>query len=775
VCTTAISAPHPLLTAEESSWVKSHPIIRIAIDPEWKPLEYAEDGVVKGLSAAYLKKIEEYSGLKFELIETHSWTESIQAVVSHKADLLPAVNTPDFQTLPDTNGQLLYSPPYYVGPTIIVSRSDTSNIFNTNDFVDMTIAIKGGGALETWLRAHQSNAKILTFRNYDSALSAVATGRAQVAIGAKVIIHPLLYQRYNSELNLAGAIPELPVILSMATRSDWPVLRTIIEKGLKNLSSGETALIYQQWLETADYGRPNLAALIKYYRSQIYFGVIAFAVLLFGIHQARIARRVAEENAQQKSMFLAVMSHEIRTPINAVLSSIELLHHSPLNENQRKLVGIANNSTETLLRLLNDVLDYSKFITGSVVLERIPGDILQIAREALDAMEISAKEKGISLVLDVDKDIPALIIDSTRIRQILSNILSNAVKFTERGEVKLILSLRENVTGAAQYLLGISVIDTGIGISIDGQRALFKPFSQAELSITRRYGGSGLGLAICREIVEKMEGHIELKSSPGIGTTISITVPVDIATHFIAKGQAQNNILSKQMDILADLLVVEDIIAGQFLIKQQLSLLGYSCDIAQNGDTAIAKFSKKKYDAILMDCHLPGISGYRVAEKIREIELKHHLNHTPIIAISANSNSDHLEKCLDSGIDNSLSKPIGLERLRETLALWIPSASQYDATHQSETLNSDDFEAEASKSLIEDFESAKQAIQNNDFIRCSELTHRLRGMALMLGELELEKEIELLEEILYDDSSQSQLLIQIRKIYIAMERHLHLP
>ncbi|EJL88095.1 signal transduction histidine kinase [Herbaspirillum sp. CF444] len=728
------------LSTAEKTWLKEHPVVRIAIDPHWKPVEFSDKGIPKGLSVAYLKEIEKETGLKFQLVETSQWRDSLGLVYRGEAELLPATS-PDVHEPEGANGQLIYSRPYYVGSTTIISRANVTNIFDSSAFNGMTVAVAGGGMFESWIRRAQPKAALLTFENIDDVLDAVVSGKAQVAIGPELILHTLLRQRYPDQLHIAGSIPSLPIMLRMAARADSPLLISIINKVLVGLPSEKTDLIYQEWIETADYGQPSWKAIIHYYGKETALGALTIVFLLVNIYYMRRAKKIAEDNERQKGMFLAVMSHEIRTPIHAVLASIDLLQNTTLDAHQNKLLHTAISNAETLSNLVNDVLDYSKLEAGAINLEYIPTDIEKVIEEALACIDVCVREKNVKLHVSFAEKFPPLRLDPTRMRQILTNILSNAAKFTNAGSISVFARLEKYGENLAPLLM-IEVTDTGIGIPAAAQPFLFAPFKQATSSITREFGGSGLGLAICAELIKEMKGRISITSAPRSGTIVKIIVPTEICTFKATPDSIQSNSPCPSSSRQDKILVIDDVNVNRELISEQLLLLGYSCATAADGATGIKQYSAERFSAILLDCHLPIMSGYDVAIKIREIEEREGFPYIPIIAISAESGDAHTQKCFSSGIDGVLSKPIRLERLRETLALWL---RQPDAV----TSNSGDVRLSTltpANSLKEDYALLEKAVVECDVLASRHYSHRIKGVALMLDQTEIIDAIRIFED-----------------------------
>ncbi|MDE1179616.1 transporter substrate-binding domain-containing protein [Paraburkholderia sp.] len=509
------------------------------------------------------------------------------------------------------------------------------------------------------------------------------------------------------------------------------------------------------------------------------------------------ARDQAEAASRAKDDFLAMMSHEIRTPMNGVLGLVEVLERTPLNADQGEMLGMIHESAGALLQILDDLLDFSKIEAGRLTLEAEPIDIREMVDSAVGLLAGRAHEKGLKVRVDIAPEVAATLRgDSVRLRQILFNLLGNAIKFTQTGEVDVNVTVARDI--GARQTLEMTVADTGIGIDPEGQARLFEPFVQAESSTTRRFGGTGLGLTICRKLIDLMDGELTLHSVPGEGTqiTVRITMPVEMSmyrlgglrgkrgvvivsdqrvaqalVHFgqalgialrrIAPGAAELDdplafanldliFVSEDVDlpaaargsarvvcltekpkptgyrILDDtvrvsinplswrglnaacaaaltglstpsprstgaaeaiaappdreraiasgrlILVAEDHPVNQELIRHQLALLGFACDVVNDGAEALAALDETIYAFLITDCHMPNLSGYELARNVREQERDGGgTRHLPILGITANTAPEDLRLCRDAGMDDCLVKPTRLATLREYLSRWF--------------------------------------------------------------------------------------------------------
>lgn len=377
----------------------------------------------------------------------------------------------------------------------------------------------------------------------------------------------------------------------------------------------------------------------------------------------KIAKEKAEEATRTKSMFLANMSHEIRTPLNGVIGLSKLLQKSELNEDQQELLDIITNSGENLLMIINDILDFSKIESGQILLETIDFDLKNLVENVFHLMKFKAIEKGVEFYYHIAKEIPAILTgDPLRINQILMNLVNNAIKFTHKGKVELIVELVDHREKTVRLLF--RVIDTGIGISEEGKALLFKEFYQSESSITRKYGGTGLGLAISQNLVSLMKGEISVNSEIGKGSEFWFRLPLKEASQIVKEKDDENYQISKDLKIL----LAEDNLINQKVSVLTLKNLGFGCDIANDGREAYKMHENSRYDLILMDMQMPVIDGIQSTVMIREFE-KNSMVKNPvyITAVTANVLVEDKQECLVAGMNNFLSKPFSEKELLKIL------------------------------------------------------------------------------------------------------------
>jgi PAS domain S-box-containing protein len=387
------------------------------------------------------------------------------------------------------------------------------------------------------------------------------------------------------------------------------------------------------------------------------------------------AKNAADDSNRAKSNFLATMSHEIRTPMNGVLGMLELMESTSLDAGQRETLHVVRDSANALLGLIDGVLDFSKIESGQLDIHATPFDLRQMATQCLMLYRESASKRGLSLEADVDAALaPCLIGDSLRIRQIINNLFSNAIKFTSRGLVTL--CIRVQAADGGSQTLSISVKDTGIGIDSEVQERLFQPFVQAEAGTTRRYGGTGLGLSICKHLTDAMGGTLILTSAPGAGTTVTLTLTLPLANQSQTDAATRNDAPAVAPAIKTGrrVLVAEDHPVNLRVIARQLKQLGFESDLANDGREALALWKKGDYAALISDCHMPEMDGYELSREIRAAEAAAGTEvPMPIIACTASALAEEGERCLAAGMNDVMVKPVSVATLQAHLAKWVPA------------------------------------------------------------------------------------------------------
>ncbi|BCA53383.1 hypothetical protein W02_05230 [Nitrospira sp. KM1] len=439
--------------------------------------------------------------------------------------------------------------------------------------------------------------------------------------------------------------------------------------------------IIQQCIDTKEPSRPYEQAAADRVFSWLFFPmgtlqqVRAYGTDITADIVLRRAKENAEEAARAKSIFLATMSHELRTPMNGVLGCTRLLQDTVLDQEQQELIGTMHRSAESLLALVNDILDFSKIEAERMTLEVVDVDIRALIKDVVTLVSEIARGKHLAISVVVAEDLPPVFRgDPVRLKQILYNLVGNALKFTERGgiEIRVVPAQSEEDTVDAHTVCW-QVKDTGIGMSTLEQGQLFQAYSQADASTTRRYGGTGLGLMICRRLVELMRGTMSVDSAPGHGSTFSYTTVLLPAISRAAPESIDTlpiTTLSDRRNALR-ILVADDNEINQLVACKFLQKLGYQVDVVGNGEEAVESVTRSHYDAVLMDAEMPRLNGYEAATAIRLKE--NGISRLPIVAMTGHASQEDALKCRQSGMDDVLIKPVTLPALRVMLDRWLTS------------------------------------------------------------------------------------------------------
>lgn len=682
------------LTNEEQNWLTQHPTVRVGIDREWAPVEFiGKDKQAHGISIEYLKRLEEILGIKFELIDAPRWIDSYNAASRGDLDLLPSLSSTE-----ERRKDLTFTAPYLSMPINIFSASDQAYISGLEALKNRPVVVVEGHAIQSMLKRDYPELKVLGKPTVPAALQEVAKGNAFAYIGDLVITSYYIGQSGLNQIKVIGET-NYSNDIAMGVRKDWELFPTILQKALNAIPPNERDSIYNRWFSIQYNHHVDYRALWQW-------GAVMSALLLIILYwNRRLTKEIkqrktvedallkANEDAEKataaalkatkvKSQFLANMSHEIRTPMNSVISAGHLLQQTELTTKQHEYLNILSHAADALLKTIDGILDFSKGEAGKLQPESINFHIDDVLFNTKQIFKLDAAEKGLQLTINVGKNIPETLRgDSEKLGQILRNLVSNAIKFTDHGTIDISVELDSITPSRKKATLLFSVKDTGKGIEPEVQDRLFQPFTQADPTITRIHGGTGLGLTISQQLTTLMGGTISFESELNQGTSFSVRLPFDVVKDVPL--MSNRTMLTtpdtpERLEPLPELfnvkvLLVEDNPLNLFLGKSFLELFGTQVKTANDGRQALSTLETEPVDIIFMDIQMPRMDGYQTTQAIRQNEKGQSI---PIIALSAHVLAEEKEIALAAGMNDYLSKPFKPEQLREKLLKWAPTSER---------------------------------------------------------------------------------------------------
>lgn len=692
---TTKSIANDFLTPDERLWLQNHPNLVLSGDIFWPPFEFIDErGNYAGMVSDVITLIEERLDYRFDINHKDSWNETLDSLIDREIGGITAI-----AKTPQREDYMLFSEPYFSFPIVLVIREGLGFVTDLRELEDERVGVVKGYASYDYLIINHPDLNIQVVDTVTEGLQSLSDGDLDVFVSNIPSVSHLIKTLGLYNVRLTSITPYV-YDLRVGINSDYPELVPIINKAIASIPQQAFDEIYKEWIfkdmkVKVDYRIVRRIGLISIFVIGIFWywnrklsKEVSDRIksenalrtseeeLRKASYEAELMARKADEANQAKSIFLANMSHEIRTPMNAVMGYTELLSAAVQDKKQKSYLSSIRAGSRALLTLINDILDLSKVEAGKLHIEYRPISLSPLFDELQKIFTAKIDSKKLQFSVELSKAIPAAVmLDETRIRQVLFNLVGNAIKFTHSGTI-YVRAMSEPSTDDGKVDLTIEVEDTGIGIPHDQQERIFRAFEQQEGQSTREYGGTGLGLAISKKLVEMMGGELSIKSEVGKGSCFKVKIcNVEIASvDQLVDSELPDS--SRYRFDPAKILVADDVALNRQLVKDLLEDTDFVIKEAENGEQAMAVAQQWQPDLILMDIRMPVMDGYEATSKMKQ---KADTQHIPIVALTASVMSKDEHKIEDAGFDGYLKKPVSGSELYAGLAAFLPHSVVKDS------------------------------------------------------------------------------------------------
>ncbi len=749
------------LSSREHKWLSSKLRIPVQVG-DYPPFHFLADNTPQGISIDYMRVMCMAHDLECDFIPGLTTSESIDSMRSPGGIAIQ----PGWQRSAEREQLASFTRPYIESPFVIFERQHSDRILHMEDLIGKRVVVERNYTIHNLLKEHFPKLELLETDFTTEALKKLAAGQADAYVGNLMTGHYLSLELGLPNIVVAAPAPFEPNNLSIAVRKDWPELASIIDKSIIAMTQEEHKNIRNRWMSVEFQQKPDYDLVWK---TTLGFLVILAVVLVWvqsmrkqtaALSESEARLRKARDDAdaanRAKSTFLANMSHELRTPLNAILGFSEMLSRdADITGNKKDKINIINHSGEHLLEMINDVLDLSKIEAGRVELELQAFELPRMLQDIGLMFEARAENAGLRFYLDRDASLaPHITSDVSKLRQILFNLLGNAVKFTTKGSVTLRARTQAIKGDSSMVTLHLEIMDTGPGIAPEQMERIFEPFVQAKRFKTNTKG-TGLGLAICKSFVELLDGEISAESEIGKGSLFQVSIPVALAeaTEVLDLKAIRPTVLGLEPGQPAwRILVVEDSAENRLLLSSILHQAGFETREAENGIEAIALFQQWQPHFIWMDMRMPIMDGYEATATIRELPGG---NLVKIVAITASAFKEQRKSIIGAGCDDVVHKPVQSHEIFESMAQQLGARYIYEEQNQTTLAEAATLTAEMMAGLPTHLrEALRRPAQYLDASATNQVVERIRsnhpetaeGLQLLVEEFSFDQIMKLLNE-----------------------------